>query len=158
MHWILLFMVLVCAAPPATAQSRDAPDDEQIEALLLERARAYLKANESERRAARRGHIFTPVVAEHVNALIRRAFRGSDGRNMRRSIREAEVVTLPTLRVNDVYPADLPLTMMPPTLLRRLPELPMELAYRISGRALMLQNVKTAEIVDFILYAIPVAR
>ena len=44
---------------------------------------------------------------------------------------------------------------MPPTLLRQLPDLPNELAYRIIGRALALQDIKANLIVDFIPNAIP---
>jgi hypothetical protein len=44
---------------------------------------------------------------------------------------------------------------MPPTLLRRLPALPGELAYRIVGRALVIQELRTSMIVDFMPDAIP---
>jgi len=44
---------------------------------------------------------------------------------------------------------------MPPTLLRLLPPLPPGLAYRIVGRALMLQDVRTNTVVDFMNDAIP---
>ena len=54
-----------------------------------------------------------------------------------------------------MYPDDQPRTTMPPTLLRRLPVLPKELAYRIIGHALVLQDTKTNLIVDFIPNAIP---
>jgi hypothetical protein len=62
------------------------------------------------------------------------------------------------LHVNDVYPEEIPRTTMPPTLLRDLPALPMELAYRIIGRALVLLDIKTDVIVDFIPDAIPRLR
>ena len=77
---------------------------------------------------------------------------------MRRTIQEGDPVTPTTLRVNDVYPEEIPLTTMPPTLLRLLPALPMELAYRIIGRALVLQDIKTNVIVDFLPDAIPRVR
>lgn len=77
---------------------------------------------------------------------------------MRRTIQEGDPVRATTLHVNEVYPEEIPLTTMPPMLLRRLPELPMELAYRIMGRALVLQEIKTNVIVDFIPDAIPRAH
>jgi len=44
---------------------------------------------------------------------------------------------------------------MPPTLLREFPDLPKDLAYRIIGRALVLQDLKTNLIVDYIRNALP---
>ena len=110
------------------------------------------------RRDTRQGNIFTPTVAAQFHAIILTAFQSPDGRNMLRTIQEGDPVALPILRVNDVYPEDVPLTTMPPTLLRLLPDLPTELAYRIVGRALVLKDVETNVIVDFTPDAIPGAR
>lgn len=109
-------------------------------------------------RDSRHGDIFTTSVTKQFHKIIRDAFRGRDGRHMRRTIQEGDPVRATTLHVNEVYPEEIPLTTMPPMLLRRLPELPMELAYRIMGRALVLQEIKTNVIVDFIPDAIPRAH
>jgi len=74
---------------------------------------------------------------------------------MRRTIQEGDPEQATFLRVNAVYPEEIPLGTMPPMLLRRLPVLPSELAYRIIGRALVLKDVKTNVIVDFMPDAIP---
>ena len=74
---------------------------------------------------------------------------------MRKTIEEGDPVKHIVLKVNDVYPDDQPRATMPPTLLSRLPVLPNELAYRVIGRALVLQDIKTNLIVDFIPMVIP---
>lgn len=104
---------------------------------------------------AHQGEIFTVETAEQFRNIIRKAFRGPGGKAMRETIRERDPVKLIVLKVNDVYPDNEPRTTMSPTLLHRLPVLPKELAYRIIGRALVLQDTKTNLIVDFIPDALP---
>ncbi len=110
------------------------------------------------RPAASQGDIFTPEVATRFRRMVRKAFQGKEGRAMRRTIREGDHVRPVVLRVNDVYPESVPITTMPPTLLRVLPVLPPELAYRIVGSSLVLLDVRTNLIVDFVPGAIPGAR
>jgi len=110
------------------------------------------------RRDARQGDIFTPDVAGQFRTIIRDAFEGPDGRNMRRTILEGDPEQATVLNVNVPYPEEIPLGTMPPMLLRRLPTLPAERAYRIVGRALVLKDVKTNLIVDFIPDAVPQLR
>jgi hypothetical protein len=57
--------------------------------------------------------------------------------------------------VNAAYPPNIPIQTTPPTLLKRLPALPMELAYRILGRSIVLLDEKTNLIVDFIPNVVP---
>ena len=119
------------------------------------RQEALARSVAAARRDARQGDIFAPDVAAHFRAIIREAFQGPDGKNMRRTIQEGDPEQATFLRVNAVYPEEIPLGTMPPMLLRRLPVLPSELAYRIIGRALVLKDVKTNVIVDFMPDAIP---
>jgi hypothetical protein len=107
------------------------------------------------RLGAQQGDIFTGEVAERFHKIIRKAFREPGGRAMRKTIEERNPVKRIVLKVNDVYPDDQTRTTMPPTLLRRLPVLPRELAYRIIGHVLVLQDTRTNLIVDFIPNAIP---
>jgi len=110
------------------------------------------------RRDARQGDVFTPDVAELLRGIIHDAFQGPDGKNMRRTILEGDPEQATVLNVNVPYPEEIPLGTMPPMLLRRLPTLPAELAYRIVGHALVLKDVKTNLIVDFIPDAVPQLR
>lgn len=107
------------------------------------------------RRGSRQGDIFTPDIAKELRQGIRKAFRGSEGRSMRRTILESDPAAPGVLRVNDIYPEEYPVITMPVTLLRWLPILPPELMYRIVGRSLVLQGMKTNLIVDILPNAIP---
>jgi hypothetical protein len=124
-------------------------------AQIVEHQHALARKIADARRDARQGDIFTHEVTERFRKIIRRAFRGPEGRLARRTIRQDTPFKVPVLRVNDVFPDDIPLTTTPPTLLLKLPELPPELAYRFVGRDLALKDVKAGLIVDLISKAIP---
>jgi hypothetical protein len=57
--------------------------------------------------------------------------------------------------VNTPYPTTLPLITFPAGLLRKLPDLPPELEYRIVGRSLILRDVKANLIVDVLRDVVP---
>jgi len=150
-------VLCACAASalvnPVYARADD--DAARIAAVFTESIREYVKRSPAARADGRQSELFSPKVAEYFQKIVRKAFRGKNGRHMRRTILEGDPVRQTVLHVNDVYPEDIPLTTMPPTLLERLPALPAELAYRIIGRALVLQDLKTNVIVDFIPNALP---
>ena len=109
------------------------------------------------RSGAHQGDIFTDEVARRFRRIIRAEFQGPDGELARMTIRPDDLSkAIVRLRVNDVYPENLPLTTTPPGLLSKLPELPEELAYRIVGRDLTLKDTIAGLIVDLIPNAIPV--
>ncbi len=145
-------VICVCAA------SAFAGDDARVTKAFGQRVRAYVRLDASTRRDSRQGDLFTEDVVDDFRKIIKKAFDGRDGRNMRRTIRESDPIRPTVLHVNDIYPEDIPLTTMPPTLLRRLPALPAELAYRIVGRALVLQDIRSNVIADFMPDAIPEVR
>jgi hypothetical protein len=59
------------------------------------------------------------------------------------------------LKVNATWPESEPLTTVPPNILARLPQLPEDVEYRISGkRHLVLRDVDANVIVDFIYNAL----
>jgi hypothetical protein len=106
------------------------------------------------RRDAKRGDIFSDEIAEEFRKVMRQEFKGKQGRKLRRTIRQGEPVEI-RVRVNEIYPETTPLTTIPPTLLLKLPELPREVQYGIVGRDLVLEDVRTRVILDFIHEAIP---
>jgi len=124
-------------------------------AQIVEHQHALARKIADARRDARQGDIFTHEVTERFRKIIRGAFHGPEGRLARRTIQQDTPFKVPVLRVNDVYPDDIPLTTTPPTLLLKLPELPPELAYRFVGRDLTLKDIKAGLIVDIIPKAIP---
>ncbi len=124
-------------------------------AQIVEHQHALARKIADARRDASQGDIFTHEVTEQFRRIIRRAFRGPEGRRARRTIQQDTPFRVIVLHVNDVYPEDVPLITTPPTLLLKLPELPGELAYRIVGHDLTLKDIKASLIVDLIPNAIP---
>jgi hypothetical protein len=123
-------------------------------AQIVEHQHALARKIADARRDARQGDIFTHEVAERFRKIIRKAFRGPEGRLARQTIRQDSPARAIVLHVNDVYPEDIPLITTPPTLLLKLPALPPELAYRIVGHDLTLKDIKASLIVDLIPNAI----
>jgi hypothetical protein len=101
------------------------------------------------RAGAKQGDIFTPEIAAEFRRLIGDSMLGHRAARVEKSLQHAEPVAL-KLRVNDAYPAGIPLQSTPPTLLTNLPKLPKELQYRIAGRDLVLLDVDANLVVDFI--------
>lgn len=122
---------------------------------IVAHQQAFAQKIREARAGAKRGDIFAPEIAEEFRRLIRREFQGPKGPNARKTIRQGNPVKPFRLRVNDTYPETLPITTMPPALLLKLPQLPEEVAYRIVGRDLILQDVDARLIVDFIHHALP---
>jgi hypothetical protein len=104
---------------------------------------------------ARRGDIFTPSATEAIARAIKAVFAGPDAHRVQNTIQAGEPLEGFEVQVNQRYPDSLPFTTVPPTLLRKLPTLPDEVAYRILGSALLLVDRKANMIVDFMPNAIP---
>jgi hypothetical protein len=99
---------------------------------------------------ARQGDIFTPSATEAITRTIKALFAGPEAREVRRTIQAGEPLKGFEVQINQRYPDDMPFTTVPPTLLRKLPELPEEVAYRILGPSLLIIDRKADMIVDFI--------
>jgi hypothetical protein len=130
-------------------KSSNSPDK-----LADQKQQAAQKIRES-RSAAKQGDIFTPQIAAYFKKRITATLQGRDGAKIRASLRHAEPLPEVSLRVNSKYPGNLPLQSTPPTLLLNLPRLPSELQYRIVGHSLVLYDVPSNLIADFLPGAIP---
>jgi len=119
---------------------------------IVDRRRALAEAIRQARTGAKQGDIFTPDISEQFLKVIRGTLLRPSAR---KTIRQGEPVAGLHLSVNGAYPENLPLTTVPPTLLRRLPQLPDRLAYRIVGRDFVLQDTEARLVVDFIPGALP---
>jgi hypothetical protein len=106
-------------------------------------------------REAVQGNIFTAEIAAEFRRLIAITMRGPEADRIRESLRRAAPVHLSAIRVNQMYPAGVPLQSTPPSILLNLPSLPPELEYRLVGRALILRDIEANLIVDFIPNAVP---
>jgi len=103
---------------------------------------------------AKRGQMFTPGIAAHIRAMIKREYKGAELIELREAVLEADTKGVP-LRVNFTYPESKELVGMPPTLLLKLPQLPKQLRYRFVGRNLLLVDRENGLIVDYMLNALP---
>ncbi|HEY0101792.1 MAG TPA: hypothetical protein VGB76_22895 [Pyrinomonadaceae bacterium] len=119
---------------------------------------AHKKSFEERVRAARTdakpGQMFTPDIANFIRATIRSEFKGTERKELRASVLEADTKGVP-LRVNYTYPETKELVEMPPTLLLKLPNLPKQLRYRFVGRNMLLVDRENGLIVDYMLNALP---
>jgi len=106
------------------------------------------------RKNAKQGDIFTPQVAALFKRLITPELKGpgAEARDTKQSLTEEDgEVAEVWLKVNGAWPQTEPLTTTPANILEKLPQLPMDVEYRISNkRHLVLRDVDANIIVDFI--------
>jgi hypothetical protein len=107
------------------------------------------------RSGVQQGNIFPAEISAHFKIVIRKTFLEPVSQIVRRTVQESDPSKPMDLRVENIYPDTGPVLTTPPTLPSRLPELPMELMYRILGHTFVLLNSKTRMGVDFIPDAIP---
>jgi hypothetical protein len=107
------------------------------------------------RKNAKQGDIFTPQVAALLKRLMYPEVK-EQPRETRQALEEEDgEVAQVNLKVNAIWPASEPLTTVPANLLASLPQLPMDVEYRISNkRHLVLRDVDANIIVDYIYNAI----
>jgi hypothetical protein len=120
-------------------------DPEEAQRTLSELANLI----RSERATVLPGNIFTPAVAEFFRQQISGAFR-EDGYQLLFYLEDATTgipVDLPAVEVNDTLPWAVGDRLWP-SLMAKLPALPVELEYRIVGRDLVLVDVSIDLVVD----------
>lgn len=122
---------------------------------LAQQKQQTAEKTQAARPEAQRGDIFTPPVSAYFKKQIESTLQGPDGDKVRASLRHAEPLPNMQLQVNAKYPRNLPLQSTPPTLLKNLPPLPKELQYRIVGSTLVLYDMSSGLIADFIPGAVP---
>jgi hypothetical protein len=109
------------------------------------------------RPTAKQGDIFTPAVSKRIREFFRVQFKGRtrEAKLVRNSLREAEQLKDMRLRVGMEYPEKLPFETVPAGLLRKLPELPKDVQYRLVGHDLVLLDSVAGTVIDFIPEAKP---
>jgi hypothetical protein len=120
---------------------------------ISDRERALGETIMTLRAGAKPGEIFAPEYQPYFIKIVKDDFATRSARD-----RKALVSELPAkvkLDINTVYPTTLPLATFPAALLRKLPDLPPELEYRIVGRSLILRDVKANLIVDILRDVVP---
>jgi hypothetical protein len=120
---------------------------------ISERESALAKTIMTLRAGAKPGEIFAPEYQPYFVKIVQDDFKTRSAAD-----RKALINELPKnvkIDINTVYPTTLPLETFPPALLRKLPDLPPELEYRIVGRSLLLRDVKANLIVDILRDVVP---
>jgi hypothetical protein len=120
---------------------------------ISDRQTALAAAIQTLRANAKIGEIFAPEYQPYFIKIVQDDFALRSAAD-----RKAIVDELPKnmkVDVNTVYPTTLPLETFPAALLRKLPDLPPELEYRLVGRSLILRDVKANLIVDILRDVVP---
>jgi hypothetical protein len=123
----------------------DKATPQQIDAN--ERALGALAAKA--RSDAKQGDVFVPEMQTFVRGLIRRVLAQPDGQKIRASLMDENPMSA-KVEVNGRYPDTVPLSTMPPDVLAALPKLPPDVQYRFVGNRLVLLDVQSHLIVDFV--------
>lgn len=106
---------------------------------------------------AKPGDILTSAACEAFRHASRAALEGPHSADSRAYMdRDAPTPTMP-LVVNGIYPDTEPIMALSPALLAAFPPLPVEVAYRIVGRTLILVDVESRLIVDVARLVLPPA-
>lgn len=106
------------------------------------------------RTGAKQGDIFSAPIAAYFRRQIAGALAGKQGQTIRASLKHSEPLHGVTVKINEPYPAGVPLQSTPPSLLEALPVLPKGLEYRVVNDDLVLHDIDTNLIVDFVPHAI----
>ncbi len=135
---------------------KDSPvEDDATPAQIKARQEAIAAELRAVRKDAKQGDIFTPQVAALFKRLMNPEVK-EQPRETKQALEEEDgEVAEVNLKVNATWPDSEPLTTVPANLLAALPQLPMDVEYRISNkRHLVLRDVDANIIVDFIYNAI----
>lgn len=122
-------------------------------AKISGREAALGQAIQTLRAGAQPGEIFAPEYQPYFIKIVQDDFALRSAAD-----RKAIIWELPKhmkVDINTVYPTTIPLATFPPALLRKLPDLPPELEYRLVGRSLILRDVKANLIVDILRDVVP---
>jgi hypothetical protein len=121
---------------------------------IVAHRKALADAIRAHRRHVRRGDIFESGSGKLLVAVIQKNLNGPGGARLRAAITD-QLPRKIFLTVNQDYPDDAPLSMMPPELLLQLPTLPKELEYRFIGKHLILLDVEANLILDYVPAVLP---
>jgi hypothetical protein len=138
---------------------KDKSDATQLKA----HKQALAQAIRAARTGAKQGDVFVTEVQPLFKKVIASEVRGKSGAPAKQTIMEenpsksGEAAKV-KLAVNALYPDDVAITTMPPTLLLRLPTLPDALKYLFIGRTLVLRDEMANLILDYLPNAMPVVH
>jgi hypothetical protein len=116
--------------------------------VIDQHERALEKLIRAERRNARPGDILTTAARRALRQRFAKVFFGTSGQQLKATILDENPGPI-ALTVNSRYPDQVPLSTVPPQVLSALPPLPEELEYRFIGERLILLDIHSQTIADY---------
>lgn len=133
-------------------------DETKSQAEIAARATILANAIVAARPGAKQGDIFTIETATIIATLIKEEYRRRPSPVIETRGDTQEELPDFVPKVNELYPTSYPLATFPPTLLPLLPKLPEEVEYRIVNHYLMLRDIESNLIIDFMPNAVPAEK
>jgi hypothetical protein len=127
----------------------DKATPQQIDARQRELGKLIMAA----RKGLKQGDVFGADMSALIRQLLAPLFKGPNGAKLRAAIFEEPHPVVPAVNVR--YPDEVPLSTMPPDVMKQLPSLDPALEYRFIGRHLILLDVEAHLIIDVVANAIP---
>jgi hypothetical protein len=144
--YVDLHKKLEATLPPRPEHGTPAEIQAHEEAL----ARLIIKA----RAGAKQGDLLPQKIRSYLRRQIGVVLRGPDGAGIRQSVMEENPGKV-QLRCNARYPEGLPITTMPAPILAALPKLPEHVEYRFVGDRLVLLDIHSQLVMDYMTDALP---
>ncbi len=101
------------------------------------------------RTQAKQGDIFVPGMQTYIRGVVRRVLSGPEGPRIKASLMDENPMDV-KFDVNARYPDTIPMSTMPPDILAALPPLGKDLEYRFVGNRLVLLDLQSHLILDFV--------
>ena len=127
----------------------DKATPQQIDTFQRELGKGIIAARVN----AKQGDVFGPDASAVIKKLLLTVFKGPDAARLRKEISDEPHPAVPA--VNARYPDEVPLSTMPPDVLKVLPKLEEEIEYRFIGRHLILLDPHAHIVVDLVPNAMP---
>ena len=139
------FIVLRDKADGGLTKLPDQATPRQIDVYQRDLAAAVAKA----RANARQGDVFMPAMQKYIRGVVQRVLGGPEGGNIKASLMDENPMKA-DVRINARYPDTVPMSTMPPDVLAALPTLTDDLEYRFVGNRLVLLDIRSHLIIDFV--------
>jgi hypothetical protein len=101
------------------------------------------------RAQAKLGDIFVPGMQTYIRGVVKRVLSGPEGPQIKASLMDENPMQV-QFKVNDRYPDTIPMSTMPPDMLAALPPLEKDLEYRFVGNRLVLLDLQSHLIIDYV--------
>ena len=101
------------------------------------------------RAQAKQGDVFVSGMQTYIRGVVRRVLGGPEGPRIKASLMDENPMQA-NVSINGRYPDTIPMSTMPPDVLAALPPLGVDLEYRFVGTRLVLLDIRSHLIIDFV--------